>query len=192
MMVAEFSLDSRDDSALLAAMAHRDMTALEHFYRRHQQRVYRFLLSRLNDPFVANDLLNDTMLEVWRAAGGFRGQSRATTWLLGIAHHRVLDYWRQQGRRPFEEIDESLPDETPNADIEAAIEAASDRAKLNDCLSRLTPEHREILHLVFFEELDYRDIGEILDIPEGTVKSRVFHAKKSIKRELTRVGRRTK
>ncbi|MFC2990601.1 MULTISPECIES: RNA polymerase sigma factor [Halomonas] len=191
-METELALDSRDDGALLAAMAHRNMDALESFYRRHQQRVYRFLMSRLNDPFVANDLLNDTMLEAWRAAGGFRGQSRATSWLLGIAHHKVLDYWRQQGRRSFEEIDDNLADETPAADIEAAIEAANDQSHLNECLSRLKPEHREVLHLAFFEELDYQDIGRILGIPEGTVKSRMFHAKKSIKRELTRVGRRAR
>lgn len=184
--------DSRDDSALLAAMACHDNSALECFYRRHQQRVYRFLLSRLNDTFVANDLLNDTMLEAWRAAHGFRGQAKATTWLIGIAYHKMQDYWRQQGRREFQELDDSHPDEAPAADIERAIEAASNQAYLNTCLKYLAPEYREILHLAFFEELDYKDISSILNIPVGTVKSRVFHAKKALKSQLARAGRSDK
>ena len=190
MTMMDTPMEDHDDSMLLEAMARRDNEALECFYRRHQQRVYRFLLSRLNDTFVANDLLNDTMLEAWRAAHGFQGQSRATTWLLGIAYHKMQDYWRQQGLREFQELDDSHSDESPAADLEAAVEAASDQALLKACLTHLAPEQREILHLAFYEELGYKDIGNILNIPTGTVKSRMFHAKKAIKSELVRAGRR--
>lgn len=181
-------MDDRQDNELLNAIADQDMRALSEFYRRHQSRVYHFVLSKLNDPFTSNDLLNDIMLEVWRSAGRFQGRAQATTWLLGIAHHKVLDLWRQQGRRHFTELDETMIDESPDADIEALTLAVRDKERLAECMARLSSEHREILHLVFFEELDYSDIGRIVDIPEGTVKSRVHHAKKLIKQYLTDAG----
>lgn len=178
-------METSDDSELLAAIAEEDMDALSEFYRRHQRRVFQFLLSKLNDSFVAGDLLNDTMMEVWRAAGRFQGRSKVTTWLLGIAQHKVLDYWRQQGRRQFTELDDTMIDEDPNADLEALTLAARDRQQLHACMAKLSPEHREVLHLVFFEELNYEEIGEIIGVPEGTVKSRVYHAKQLMKRQLT-------
>lgn len=177
-------MDDRPDSELIAAIADQDMPALSEFYRRHQKRVYHFLLSKLNDPFTASDLLNDTMLDVWRSAGRFEKRARVTTWLLGIANHKVLDLWRQQGRRRTTELEETMIDDSPGADIEALTLAARDRQRLARGMARLSPEHREILHLVFFEELNYEEISRIIDIPEGTVKSRVYHAKKLIKQHL--------
>lgn len=177
-------MDDRPDNELLAAIANQDMQALGEFYRRHQRRVYHFVLSKLNDPFTANDLLHDVMLDVWRSAGRFQGRARATTWLLGIAHHKVLDLWRQQGRRQSNELDETMSDESPDADIEAVTLAVRDREYLAKCMARLSPEHREVLHLVFFEELNYQQISQIIEVPEGTVKSRVYHAKKLIKQHL--------
>ncbi len=181
-------MDDRQDDELLTAIANQDMQALSEFYRRHQRRVYHFVLSKLNDPFTANDLLNDTMLEVWRSAGRFQGRAKVTTWLLGIAHHKVLDLWRQQGRRQSTELDETMIDESPGADVEALTRAVRDKERLAQCMARLSMEHREILHLVFFEELNYDEISQIIDIPEGTVKSRVHHAKKLIKQHLTNAG----
>lgn len=177
-------MDNRPDSELLTAIADQDMQALSEFYRRHQTRVYHFLLSKLNDPFMANDLLNDTMLDVWRSAGCFEKRAKATTWLLGIANHKVLDLWRQQGRRQTSELEDSMIDESPGADIEALTLAAKDKQLLAKGMAKLSSEHREILHLVFFEELNYDDISQIIDVPEGTVKSRVYHAKKLIKQHL--------
>ncbi|MDZ7851236.1 MAG: sigma-70 family RNA polymerase sigma factor [Halomonas sp.] len=181
-------MDDRQDDELLIAIANQDMQALGEFYRRHQRRVYHFVLSKLNDPFTANDLLNDTMLEVWRSAERFQGRARVTTWLLGIAHHKVLDLWRQQGRRQSTELDETMIDESPGADVEALTLAVRDKERLTQCMARLSTEHREILHLVFFEELNYEEISRIIDVPEGTVKSRVHHAKKLIKQHLTAAG----
>ncbi|MCG6659091.1 sigma-70 family RNA polymerase sigma factor [Halomonas campisalis] len=182
-------MDDRPDNELLTAIANQEMPALSELYRRHQRRVYHFVLSKLNDPFTANDLLNDTMLEVWRSAGRFQGRARVTTWLLSIAHHKVLDLWRQQGRRQSTELDETMIDESPGADVEAVTLAVRDKERLAQCMARLSTEHREILHLVFFEELNYEEIGQIIGIPEGTVKSRVHHAKKLLKQHLTNLDR---
>lgn len=172
------------DEQLLGAMAGGEMAAMTVFYHRHEMRVYRYLLSKLNDSFAATDILNEVMLEVWRSADRFGGRSKVTTWVLGIANNKVLTYWRKQGRREFTEVDENLTDDTPAADLEQALAAVQDGEVLHASMQALSPPHREILHLVFFEELDYAEIASILQVPEGTVKSRVYHAKNLLKKQL--------
>lgn len=177
------------DERLLLAMAGGDMEAMTAFYRRHETRLYRYLLSKLNDSFAAADLLNEVMLEVWRSAARFAGRAKVTTWMFGIAHNKVLSFWRKQGRREFTELDDNLPDEAPSADLEQALSAVKDGEVLRTCMQALSPAHREVLHLVFFEELDYSEIGSILKVPEGTVKSRVYHAKILLKKQLANAMR---
>ena len=123
-------------------------------------------------------------MSVWRSADRFGGRSKVTTWVLGIANNKVLTYWRKQGRREFTEVDENLTDDTPAADLEQALAAVQDGEVLHASMQALSPPHREILHLVFFEELDYAEIASILQVPEGTVKSRVYHAKNLLKKQL--------
>lgn len=181
-----------DAAALLARIARGDRAAMERFYRAFEARVYRFALSRLNQPFDAADVLHEVMLEVWRNAGRFAGRSRVTTWLFGIAHHKVVDRQRRRGLAAVtvdddpEELD--MPSNRVEDDQETLLAAAQDAARVRDCLARLSPEHREILHLAFYEDLPYRDIARIVDCPEGTVKSRVHHAKRALARCLARAG----
>lgn len=177
------------DEQLLRTMAGGDTEAMSAFYRRHEARVYHYLFSRLNDSFTAADLLNEVMLEVWRSATRFAGRAKVTTWVLGIARNKVLTHWRKQGLREFTDLDDSLADDTPAADLEQALAAVKDGQVLRACMETLSPPHREILYLVFFEELDYTEIAEMLQIPEGTVKSRVYHAKNLLKKQLARVMR---
>ncbi|MCW8128366.1 sigma-70 family RNA polymerase sigma factor [Microbulbifer halophilus] len=184
----EYSVEESDEQ-LLRTMAVGDTEAMTAFYRRHESRVYRYLMSKLNDSFTATDLLNEVMLEVWRSATRFAGRAKVTTWMLGIAHNKVLSHWRKQGVRQFTELDDNLVDDTPAADLEQALAAVKDGQVLRACMQSLSPPHREILHLVFFEELDYAEIASILQIPEGTVKSRVYHAKNLLKKQLARAMR---
>lgn len=179
----------QEDEGLLTAIAAGDMNAVTNFYKRHEARVYRFALSKMGDQFAAADILNDVMLEVWRSAASFQGRAKVTTWLLGIAHNKVVDYWRKKGAREFTEVDENLEDESAQASPEALTEAASDSKMLRACLAKLKDEHREILHLIFFEELGFSEIAEIIQVPEGTVKSRAYHAREQMKQQLARAMR---
>ncbi len=177
---------TRSDEELIAAIADEKMDAVEEFYRRHEARVYRFALSKLGDSHTAADILNDVMLEVWRSAGKFQGRAKVTTWLLGIAHHKIIDHWRKVGGREFTEVDESLVDESETSSPEHVNAAASDGKLLKACMEKLKDEHREILHLIFYEELNFGEIAEIIQVPEGTVKSRAYHARMQMKQQLLR------
>ncbi len=184
------ALSAQDtDEQLLLSMAGGEMEAMNAFYRRHETRLYRYLMAKLNDSFVAGDLLNEVMLEVWRSAARFAGRSKVTTWMFGIAHNKVLTHWRKVGAREFTEVDDTLVDDSPGADLEQSLAAAKDAELVRAGMHALSPPHREVLHLVFFEELDYAEIGSILKVPEGTVKSRVYHAKNLLKKQLARAMR---
>jgi len=164
--------------ARIAAGSEEAMTEL---YARHGRRIYAFALSRLRDPVAASDVVSETLVEAWRGAGRFAGRSRVTTWLLGIARHKLLDELRRRAARAHEELDESLPD-PHGADPGDALDGAGARARLQRCLERLGAAHREAVHLAFFEDLSCGEIADVAGIPVGTVKTRLFHARRWLRR----------
>lgn len=172
---------------LLQAIARKDQSAIAAFYRLYESSVYRFVLSRLNDPHTAADILNEVMMEVWKSADKFEGRSLVKTWILGIAHFKVMDHFRSQKRHEHIEADDQIPDESPGVQQEQVVSAAQDARLLQQAMAKLSAEHREVLHLAFYEDLNYREIGEIFGVPEGTVKSRIFHAKNLVKKQLERL-----
>ncbi len=172
------------DRALLVEIARGSQPAMEQFYRRYGARIYRFALARLNDPLAADDIVNDVMLKVWTDAGRFRADAQVSTWVLGIAYHRAMDLLRVKYRQSGEPLDEQLQD-SGEPELSTVLVAAEDAQRVQRALQRLSDVHRTVLHLAFFEDLGYDRIAEILGVPEGTVKSRVFHAKQVLKRHLS-------
>ncbi len=174
--------------ALLAAIADGSERALEDFYRASHARIYAFALKRLGDPVAAAEVLNEVMLEVWRHAARFEGRSRVMTWVLGIAHHKVLDVMRRRGRdAAHETIDDSLADEDTPTSF-AVLAGADDAVAVRRCLEGLSDAHRAVVHLAFFEDASYAEIADIVACPLGTVKTRMMHAKNALKRCLESLG----
>jgi len=167
------------DQDLLQRISEGDESALHALYQRYEQRIYHFALKRLGNSFDAADVLNDVLLQVWRAADRFQGRSKVSTWILGIAHHKVIDRLRQRGRTNFEEIDSQMPNEN-EVGVDRALSAMQELEQLSFCMDRLKDAHRQVIHLAFVESLSYPDIAVILECPEGTVKTRMFHARKQI------------
>lgn len=168
-------------ASLLEQIAAASEQAMEEFYRLYQSSVYAFALRRLNEPADAADVLNETMLEVWRHASRYQGRARVKTWLLGIANHKVMDRLRQRARHPeTSEVTEIVDDESPTPDINLAGNEYAEYVRR--CLEKLQDSHRQVVHLAFYQELSYPEIASILDCPEGTVKTRMFHARQLLKR----------
>jgi RNA polymerase sigma-70 factor (ECF subfamily) len=174
-------------SDLLRAVAAGDSDALADLYRHLESSIYAFAMSRLGDREQAAEVLHEVMLEVWRRAGTFRGRSRPATWVLGIARHKIFDALRRSKRwRPEPPPDEAVPDTTAPAPFER-LHRGERRDAVLGALAALSDDHREVIHLAFYQDLSYPEISRLLDIPEGTVKTRVFYAKKAMRRRL--VGR---
>lgn len=150
-------------------------------YARHGRRLYAFALSRLGDPVAASDVVSETLVECWRGAGRYAGRSRVTTWLLGIARHKVVDELRRRATRAHEELDEAHADPSVG-DPGEALDGAGAQVRLRGCLERLGAAQREAVHLAFYEELSCAEIAEVAGIPVGTVKTRLFHARRWLRR----------
>jgi RNA polymerase sigma-70 factor (ECF subfamily) len=177
---------AEDAEQLLRRIAQGDETAIADFYRLYESRIYRFVLSRLNDSFEAADILNEVMLEVWRGAGRFEGRSKVSTWVFGIARNKTIDRLRRKNPGKTVELEPDIAeDESPGPfDI---LSAAEDADHVRHCVEQLSESHREVVHLAFFEDLTYREIAIVANCPEGTVKTRMYHAKKALQRCLSTI-----
>ncbi|SED90543.1 RNA polymerase sigma-70 factor, ECF subfamily [Rhizobiales bacterium GAS191] len=167
------------DEALIERIAAGDKLAMRALFSRHQVRVFRFLCGILRDQGAAEDVVNDVFIDVWRQAARFEGRSSVSTWVLAIARFKALSALR----RPREaEMDEEAAAEIQDVadDPEVVAQKKDKGAILRACLSGLSAEHREIIDLVYYQEKSIEECAEIVDIPENTVKTRLFHARKRL------------
>src|ERR1700730_253904 len=174
------------DLELIKRIAEGEKRALETLYNRHRDRTFKFLLRLTANRPAAEDLTHDVFLEAWNSAKRFEGRSSVATWVLSIARYKALDARRKQ--RTLTEHD--LP-----ARAEPTPEATAMRASSSDymrqCLAALSEEHREIIDLVYYHEKSVKEVSVILDIPENTVKTRMFYARKKLKEMLLARGDET-
>ncbi len=167
------------DEMLLLAIADGDRGAMHTLYARHNVRVYRFILRMLRDATAAEDLVSQVFLDVWRTASQFEGRSQVSTWLLSIARFKALTALRQ---RRFEDIDQDdVMEIADGADTpEASLDRSSISAILRGCIAQLSPAHREIIDLVYYHEMSVEEAGRLIGIPQSTVKTRMFYARKQL------------
>ena len=176
--------------ALLARIAKGDTKAMEEFYRTFSRIIYAFVLRRLDSPVESEEVVVETMYEVWRSAGAFGGRSAPRSWLLGIARHKLLDKQRAWGNNHFEELGEeaeNVASEDPSAFDHLSQQQT--REQIKNCLDTLPEEQSESMHLMFYEDLSIGEIAEIQNCPENTIKTRLFHARKKLKLCLERQTR---
>jgi RNA polymerase sigma-70 factor, ECF subfamily len=167
------------DDMLLESIADGNRTAMHILYCRHNVRVYRFILRIVRDATTAEDLVSQVFLDVWRTASQFQGRSQVSTWLLSIARFKALTAMRQ---RRFEDIDQEdvrqIPDESDTP--ETSLDRNDTSAILRACVAKLSPAHREIITLVYYHEKSVEEVGAIIGIPQSTVKTRMFYARKQL------------
>jgi RNA polymerase sigma-70 factor (ECF subfamily) len=175
------------DEMLLESVADGGKAAMHIFYSRHHMRVYRFILRMVRDTTIAEDLVSQVFLDVWRTASQFEGRSQVSTWLLSIARFKALTALRQ---RRHEDIDQDdVQDIADSADTpETALERSKTSAILRNCIGKLSPAHREIIDLVYYHEKSVEEAGEIIGIPQSTVKTRMFYARKQLAELLKGAG----
>ena len=185
--------DSRmqDDSdhALLAAVARSDSEAFEQLYRRYELRVGGYLRSIVRDATMAEDLVVETMTDVWRNASRFESKSLVSTWIFGIARHKAIDAMRKAARsNSGDALQSALAVPDPSTGPPTHAQRQDVRRIMEKVVAELSPEHQEILRLAFFEEMPYEQIAVLLGIPANTVKSRVYYAKEHLRELLARYG----
>ena len=180
-------MQTSSDEVLIARIADGDRLAMQVLYARHHVRVYRFMLRLVRNEATAEDLISEVFLDVWRQAGKFEGRSAVSTWMLSIARFKALSALRRRQ-------DAELDDETAAAiedhsdDPEVALAKKDKAAVLRECLTGLSAEHREIVDLVYYHEKSVEEVAKIVGIPEATVKTRMFYARKKLSELLREQG----
>ncbi len=176
------------ENLLLARVARKDREALAEVYARFQRPLFRYLFHLLGQKELAEDVLQEVMVIVWQKAHTFRRAAHASHWIFGIAHHQAFKALRRPGGVIFTDLEAvlDLPDEAPGPEADLWQRITSE--EIARALSCLTPEHREVLELAFFQDFACKEIAAIVGIPPGTVKSRLSYARRALKAALLRNG----
>jgi RNA polymerase sigma-70 factor, ECF subfamily len=173
------STESSTDESLIERIARRDQLAMRVLFARHRLRVYRFALRMVRDESLAEDVLSDVCLDVWRQADKFEERAAVSTWLLAITRFKALSATR---RRLDVELDDemaaAIPD--PADDPEVALQHTNDAKLLRRCLIKLSPAHAEIIDLVYYHDKSVKEVAEIVGVSDATVKTRMFYARKKL------------
>jgi RNA polymerase sigma-70 factor (ECF subfamily) len=179
--------DNNAAVALLEAIGARDTQALTKLHAMLGRRIYAFSLRLVRDVDLANQVVTDTLFDVWRFPHRFNGKSKVSTWVLAIAKHKALHALRQRhsDHVDLDDVCDTLVSEI--GDPEASSLGAERAAALWRCIESLPDTHRECLHLVFYEGMRLAEVAEIQMVPENTVKTRLFHARKKLQACLSGV-----
>lgn len=167
------------DEMLIRRIAHGDQLAIHTLFGRHRVALYRWLLRLVGDEALAEDLLSDVFLDVWRQAAAFEARSSVSTWLLAIARYKALSARR---RRTDAELDEKIASRVADTadDPEVVLQKKTRAELLRHALARLSPEHGEVIDLAYFHGKSVKEVAEIVGIAEATVKTRMFYARKRL------------
>ena len=189
---ASLAAKALEEAALLQRIAARDRAAFETLYGLYYRRLFAYLLKLIRRAEMVEEALNDVMLVIWSKAASFDGRSRPSTWIFGIAYHKAMKALSQRAAAPStpsgaggeEERAEPVYDEQPDSLAERRELAST----LGRALHALSPEQRAVVELTYYYELSYQEIAEIVGCPVNTVKTRMFHARRRLKRLLPGLG----
>ena len=167
------------DEMLIARIAGGDRLAMQTLFARHRTPVYRWLLRLVGNETVAEDLLSDVFLDVWRQAGRFQARSAVSTWLLAIARFKALSARRGRKDAELDEtIEATVADSSDNPEV--VLQKKSRDQFVRTALTTRSLEHREIIDLVYYHDKSVDECAQILGVPPGTVKTRMFYARKKL------------
>ena len=156
-----------------------DKDALAELIERYQKPLQYFISRLLDDAQITEDIFQDTWLTVIRGINSLKKVDAFSTWLYRIARNKVYQQLRK--KRKKSELDENI---LAPKDTENNVFSPEDAAKVHRCLEKLKPEHKEVLMLRFLEQMPYDQIAQVINCNLGTVKSRIYYAKRALKREM--------
>ena len=171
--------------ALLKRIQAGDEAALASLHRLLGRRIYAFALRMVRDADLANQVVTDTLFDVWKFPQRFNGECKVSTWVYAIAKHKALHALRQRKHSAHTDLADIV--DTLASDIgdpEVASLGAERAAALWRCIQRLPEEQRECLHMVFYEGYTLAEVAGFQGVPENTIKTRLFHARKKLQMYL--------
>ena len=180
-------MSSSTDNELLERIARADRGALRLLFERYHVPIHRFIQRRVEREMIAEELTNEVFLEAWRQAGRFRGRASVATWLYAIARNKACGALRRKGEWPLEETRERRV--ADSGDTPEVVAQKADKARwLRRAVGQLSPEQREVIDLTYYHRLSLAEIAQVVGIPVNTVKTRLFHARRKLRRLAVAAG----
>lgn len=178
-----------DDDILLAQVALGDRDAFSKLYLKYQPRLVSYCARLLNDDLAqAADIVDEAMFDVWRSAGRFEGKSKPSTWIYSITRNKLISWLRKTSEVTLGDDESLLAMVDPANSLEQELELSDIKQQLIRLMAQLTAEHREVLHLTYFEDKSVKEVAFLLGISENTVKTRMFYARKRLAQLLEKAG----
>jgi RNA polymerase sigma-70 factor (ECF subfamily) len=168
------------DETLIRRIAQGDQLAMRTLFARHRVPVYRIVLRLVRDAALAEDVLSDSFLALWRQAARFEARSSVSTWLLAIARFKAISALRR--RRTELTLDEEFAARAvdPADNPEVALQKKDRDETLRRRIAALSPVHAEVVDLVYYHGKSVAEVAHIVGIPEATVKTRMFYARRRL------------
>lgn len=169
-----------DDWNLIRRVGLGDQPALEQLYKQYYGGLYRFILQITRRVDYVEEVINDVMFVVWEKAPDVVPLSKASTWILGIAHNKALQALRRNRSTAGASLHEGDHIDL-RPDKSMSFGELETKEVLFALMRKLSPEQRAVLELVYYHGLHYAEIAQVIDCPENTVKTRVFHARRKLR-----------
>jgi RNA polymerase sigma-70 factor, ECF subfamily len=181
-----------DDLALLNRVSVGDREAFRRLYSHYHRRLHRFLMRLTRERALTEEIINDTMMVVWQHAADFRGASRVSTWILGIAYRRALKTLERSRNTSAQDVIVAAAFAPDGPMLDALMQGAELHDWIDSALSKLSPEHRMVIELAYFLGLSCEEIADIVGCPLGTVKTRMFYGRERLRHALLALAAPTK
>lgn len=183
------SIDSVKEKHLINRVQNGDILAFAQLIRQHSSRVLTLIKQIVHSPMDADDIAQEVFIKVFKGIDQFRGDSSFSTWLYKITKNACYSYLqKKQPAMVSLDIESDSNDSILVPDLEQDIDKIIAQKDINErvlkCLSKLPPKYKIVIHLFYYEGLQYREISDILEIPLGTVQTHLFRALKSLRKEV--------
>lgn len=171
-------LSKEQEDQLFERVCRQDLQAFEALYHAYHDQLYRYIWRLLKDKSLIEEALNDTMMIVWEKASNFKKQSKLSTWIFGIAYRKTMEVLRSNTSPNSESLDFDVQDSHVVLDQDIQTEW------IRHAVNHLPDDQKTVVELTYFNGFSYQEIADVMQCPVGTVKTRMFHARKSLKLKL--------
>ena len=178
---------SLEDGRLMELIVAGDHQAFREIYDRYYKRLYLFAYRQLGEGEGAKEVANEVMLEIWRGAKRFRGESKPSTWFFGIAVNKVRKKFKGKSP-PYADLESVSGEASETITPDKATYQSELREKMRMAINSLSRAHREVIDMTYYQGLSINEIAEIMRCPANTVKTRMFYARKQLGVILQEMG----
>ena len=175
------------DEALVRSIADGDKAGFKVLYLRHRERVHRFVLRLTGSEEVADEVVNEVFLAIWRNAGRFKGKSRVATRLLGIARFKAISECRRRSESQLDRHAAAVIEDLADSPV-VSIEKRQRSDVLRRCLAKLTPVHRDVINLIYYQARKIEEVARSTGAPVSTIKTRLHYARNHVAELLAEAG----